>query len=192
MKWILASGSPRRKEILGELLPQFDILPSLADENVVGLSPKDLVLELSKRKALEVARRPETEGAVVIGSDTVVALEEEILGKPKTGEEAFRMLSALSGRSHEVYTGVCFARRRGQDVEVRVQADRTKVFFNALSPDWIWEYIRGGSPMDKAGGYGIQDGGLVQKIEGSYTNVVGFPKELVEKMLQRAKEEWHD
>ncbi len=177
---------------MGELLPQFILLPSQADENVVGLSPKDLVLELSKRKALEVVCRAEAEGAIVIGSDTVVALEDKILGKPKTGEEAFAMLSALSGRSHEVYTGVCFARRRGQEVEVRVQADRTKVVFNSLSPDWIWEYIRGGSPMDKAGAYGIQDGGLVQTIEGSYTNVVGFPKELVEKMLQQAKEEWHD
>ncbi len=192
MKWILASGSPRRKEILGELLSQFDIQPSAADERAEGLSPDALVVELSRRKAFEVARRRENEGAIVIGSDTVVALDGRILGKPKSEEEAFSMLSALSGRSHAVYTGVCFAQNAAGELRHFAAFDKTTVYFRALTPAWIWEYIRGGSPMDKAGAYGIQDGGLVEKIEGSYTNVVGFPEALVKEMIEKAREEWYD
>ncbi len=188
----MASASPRRRELLGELIEKFEIIPSCAEENVTADTPDVLVRLLAEKKALEVALRPENEGKAVIGSDTVVALENEVLGKPKDEEDAFRMLTALSGRAHAVYTGVCILRRVGEKITSLTRSDRTEVFFNVLSPDWIWEYIRSGSPMDKAGAYGIQDGGLVEKIHGSYTNVVGFPKELALQMIEEMKEKWND
>ncbi len=190
MQYILASASPRRKELLGRLIQVFDIIPSRADENVRAATPRALVELLAERKAREVAIRKEGEGKLVIGSDTVVALGDEVLGKPKDEEDALRMLTALSGRAHAVYTGVCFALRRGEETRTYTCSEKTEVFFRELSKAWILEYIRGGSPMDKAGAYGIQDGGLVERIEGSYTNVVGFPIELVEAMLEKIEGEW--
>ena len=171
--------------MLSGLISEFEIIPSLADEEVVGeVSPRVYVEELAKRKALEVSIRPENEGKIVIGSDTVVAFEEKILGKPSDEEDAFRMLKMLSGKEHAVYTGVCFACTKEGKTRIKTSSDKTAVYFNRLSNEWISEYVAGGSPMDKAGAYGIQDGGLVDKIEGSYTNVVGFPVELVEKMMR--------
>ncbi len=190
MEWILASASPRRKQLLGELIENFEIIPSLADEDGIVGTPDFLVRELAKRKAYEVALRKEHFGKVIIGADTVVALDKEVLGKPKDEADAFRMLSALSGRSHEVYTGVCMARMGKNGLESLVAFDCTQVLFNPLSPSFIEAYIRGGSPMDKAGAYGIQDGGLVEKITGSYTNVVGFPQTLARGMIERIKREW--
>jgi septum formation protein len=193
MKWILASASPRRRELLAELIDTFEIIPSLADENVEGdFTPEALVKVLAELKAKEVALRPENAGKIVIGSDTVVAFDGEVLGKPKDEADAFRMLKMLSGKKHAVYTGVCFARKQGEDFYKETRAEKTDVYFVELSDDWIRGYIAGGSPMDKAGAYGIQDGGLVEKIEGSYTNVVGFPLELVQEMLEKVKGEQHD
>ena len=190
MKFVLASASPRRKELLAELVDGFEICPSNADENITSYtSPEDLVKQLATLKASEVAFRPEYEGKMVIGSDTVVAYEGEVLGKPKDKADAFRMLKMLSGRAHAVYTGVCFARRFGEECTFDTQAAKTDVYFEDLSDEWIHAYIAGGSPMDKAGAYGIQDGGLVKKIEGSYTNVVGFPLELVQKMMDGRKDD---
>lgn len=190
MKWILASASPRRKELLAEILPEFEIIPSCADESVTEpLPPKALVELLATRKALEVANRPENEGKYVLGSDTVVAYGNEILGKPKDEADAFRMLEMLSGKKHQVYTGVCVCLCKDGKVECMTEADKTDVYFNELSADWIWTYIRGGSPMDKAGAYGIQDGGLVAKIEGSYSNVVGLPVELCQRMIEKIKQQ---
>ncbi len=190
MKWILASASPRRKELLGELIEKFDIIPSQADEEIEESSPMALVKALAERKGLEVALRPENEGRAVIGSDTVVAIDGCVLGKPKDEEDAFRMLTALSGRAHSVYTGVCILLRKGDTLYRLVDGEETKVYFHSLSADWIRQYIKGGSPMDKAGAYGIQDGGLVEKIEGSYTNVVGFPVELAKRMIDEVEKEW--
>ena len=188
MEWILASASPRRKQLLAELLDNFEIIPSLADENVQGYAtPEALVLQLAELKAKEVAMRPENMGKMVIGSDTVVAFEGEVLGKPKDEADAFRMLKMLSGKAHAVYTGVCFAQNSERGYVAKAQAEKTDVYFEELSDPWIREYIQGGSPMDKAGAYGIQDGGLVKKIEGSYTNVVGFPIELVQEMIKEIK-----
>ena len=167
MRWILASASPRRKELLAELIDEFDIIPSLADENVVGdFTPEALVKALAELKAKEVALRPENAGRMVIGSDTVVAFDGEVLGKPKDEAE------------------VCFARQNDTGYHTLTRAEKTAVHFNDLTDEWILDYIRGGSPMDKAGAYGIQDGGLVERIEGSYTNVVGFPIELVKEMMK--------
>ncbi len=190
MDWILASASPRRKELLAGLIEKFDIIPSQADENVRENSPCTLVERLAERKALEVALRPENEGKMVVGADTVVAFEGEVLGKPKDEEDAFRMLSALSGKEHAVYTGVCFAYQKAGACKVYTRSEKTAVCFYPLTKEWILQYIAGGSPMDKAGAYGIQDGGLVEKIVGSYTNVVGFPVELVQEMIDKVKGEW--
>ena len=185
MQWILASASPRRKELLAELIDNFDIIPSQADENLEGdFTPESLVKALAELKAKEVALRPENAGKMIIGSDTVVAFDGKVLGKPKDEADAFRMLKMLSGKAHAVYTGVCFACQGENGYYTDVRAAKTDVYFENLTDEWIAEYIRGGSPMDKAGAYGIQDGGLVQKIEGSYTNVVGFPIELVKEMMK--------
>ena len=193
MKFVLASASPRRKELLAELVTTFEICPSSADENISSYaSPEDLVLQLAALKAKEVAFRPEHEEKIVVGSDTVVAFGTEVLGKPKDEADAFRMLKMLSGKAHAVYTGVCFAQRKGNDCVCETRAAKTDVYFEDLSDDWIRAYIAGGSPMDKAGAYGIQDGGLVKKIEGSYTNVVGFPLELVQEMLENIRGSKHD
>ena len=178
---ILASASPRRKEILGELIEQFEIIPATGEENAKGaVTPEEVVKVLAEQKAREVASLPRAKGRTVLGADTVVALDGEILGKPKDEADAYRMLSALSGRTHEVYTGVCVVTPTG---EVRVEADCTRVRFRTLTREAILAYIATGSPMDKAGAYGIQDGGLVESIDGSFTNVVGLPKELCAKML---------
>ncbi len=190
MEWILASASPRRKELLKALLDNFEIIPSRADEDGVEGTPARLVQELAKRKAFEVASRKEHEGKIVIGSDTVVALENEVLGKPKDEEDARRMLTALSGRVHDVYTGVCMARAGKNGLESLVDFSRTRVKFYPLSKAFIEEYVAGGSPMDKAGAYGIQDGGLVEEIQGSYTGVVGLPQELVKEMIEKIRREW--
>ena len=186
MQYILASASPRRKQLLAELVKEFEVIPSKADENAQGYSsPKALVAYLASIKAEEVVKRPDSEGKIVIGSDTVVAFDKEVLGKPKDEEDAFRMLKMLSGKKHAVYTGVSFQLMKGGKHYVYTQVDKTSVYFNDLSDEWIWQYIKGGSPMDKAGAYGIQDGGLVKKTRGSYTNVVGFPLELVKKMIKK-------
>lgn len=188
MEWILASASPRRKELLAQIIPEFEVIPSCADESVQGkVSPKDLVLLLAARKAEEVALRPENTGKKIIGSDTVVAFQGEVLGKPKDEADAFRMLKGLSGKRHAVYTGVCIAWVEDGKLFYKCKAARTTVVFNELKDEWIKEYILGGSPMDKAGAYGIQDGGLVKRIKGSYSNVVGFPVELFKKMIRNLK-----
>ena len=185
IKWILASASPRRKELFAELVEEFEILPSTAEEVVEGTpTPMELVQKLACLKAREVSLREERVGKAVLGADTVVALDGKVFGKPKDEEDAFRMLSALSGKTHEVCTGVCmrFLKESGEWVEL-VDSASTKVHFASLTKEEILAYIATGSPMDKAGAYGIQDGGLVDKIEGSFSNVVGLPGELCKEML---------
>lgn len=189
MRYILASASPRRKQLLAELIKEFEIIPSQAEETVCGTpSPKSLVAQLAALKAEEVVKRPENEEKVVIGSDTVVAFGKKVLGKPKDEEDAFRMLKMLSGKKHAVYTGVSFQLVKNGKTFSVTKVEKTLVYFNDLSDEWIWGYIKGGSPMDKAGAYGIQDGGLVKRIDGSFTGVVGLPVELCEKMIQKAEE----
>ena len=164
------------------------LLQTYGEETELGdFTPEELVKALAELKAKEVAIRPENAGKIVIGSDTVVAFDGKVLGKPKDEADAFRMLKMLSGKAHAVYTGVCFAYIENNVYRADVRAEKTDVYFEELSNEWIAEYIRGGSPMDKAGAYGIQDGGLVQRIEGSYTNVVGFPIELVQAMMKEVR-----
>ena len=186
MDWILASASPRRKELFAELVEKFEILPAKGEEKIeAGLTPTQLVKALAMQKAEEVAALPIAEGKFVLGADTVVALGNEVLGKPKDEEDAKRMLTALSGKSHDVYTGVCivYVDEMGAR-KTKVDAARTEVVFEDLSKEQIDKYVASGSPMDKAGAYGIQDGGLVKEIKGSYSNVVGLPMELLERMMK--------
>ncbi len=185
MDWILASASPRRKELFGEVVETFEIIVAKGEENASGDTPDELVRKLALQKATEVSALPQAQGKAVLGADTVVALNGEILGKPKDEADARRMLRALSGRAHEVYTGVCmlYPDEKGGNKSL-VKAECTKVFFRALSEEFMERYIQSGSPMDKAGAYGIQDGNLVEKIEGSFTNVVGLPVELCKEMLK--------
>lgn len=170
---VLASGSPRRRELLEQMgILDFEVLPAKGEETApAGLSPEELVKHLALQKAREVfALRG---GATVIGADTVVALEGRILGKPKDAADAAEMLAALSGRSHEVYTGVAVL----SGERILTHAERTEVEFRALSAEEIAAYVATGEPLDKAGGYGIQGKACVfiRGIRGDYYNVVGLP-----------------
>ena len=170
---VLASGSPRRRELLGQMgITAFEVLPARGEETApAGLTPAELVRYLAMQKAREVAaQRPD---ALVIGADTVVVLDGKVLGKPKDEADARTMLSALSGRRHEVYTGlavVCDGREYGH-------AECTEVAFRDLTEVEIAAYVATGEPMDKAGAYGIQGRACVfiRGIRGDYYNVVGLP-----------------
>ncbi len=178
MRLILASNSPRRRELLLGLGYEFTVKPSLFEESAKGLSAYETVRCFANGKAEEVfSRFPED---VVLAADTVVALEGEILGKPKNEADAERMLLNLSGKEHSVFTGVCVICPNGK----RECVVETKVYFHRLAPETVKEYVKSGLPLDKAGAYGIQDGyPLVEKIEGSYTNVVGLPVEQTKELL---------
>ena len=182
MSIILASNSPRRRELLAQIgIRDFQILSPDVDEAVEpGLSPARMVEALSLRKAQAAAGRAGADD-LIIAADTVVALDGRVLGKPRDQEEAFAMLSALSGREHRVYTGVTVL-GGGQ---AATEHEETAVAFRALSPEEIRDYIATGEPMDKAGAYGIQGVGalLVQGIRGDYCNVVGLPLFRLGRML---------
>ncbi len=182
MSIILASNSPRRRELLAQIgIRDFQILSPDVDEAVEpGLSPARMVEALSLRKAQAAAGRAGAED-LIIAADTVVALDGRVLGKPQDQGEAFAMLSALSGREHRVYTGVTVL-GGGQ---AATEHEETAVAFRALSPEEIRDYIATGEPMDKAGAYGIQGVGalLVQGIRGDYCNVVGLPLFRLGRML---------
>ncbi len=184
IRMILASGSPRRKELFSRICPHFEVRSVNADETVAAeTSPQAAAAALAERKARKGYAEAKKEGGaepIVLGSDTVVAFGGRILGKPKDEAEAFSMLRLLSGRTHEVFTGVCFVCAAG----VYRACVRTGVTFKNLTDEEIRAYIATGSPMDKAGAYGIQDGVTVEKFDGSYTGVVGLPLEETEKLYK--------
>lgn len=178
---ILASKSPRRKELLSIITTDFDIIPAVKEENAdPSLPPEEFVKELAISKAQEIAENhPE---ACVIGSDTVVAINGEILGKPADEADAYRMLSMLSGTCHSVFTGVAVIK----EGKIHSFTEETKVKFFALDEDEIKNYIATGEPFDKAGAYGIQDLGalLVEGIDGDYYNVMGLPTGRLYRLLK--------
>lgn len=178
MKLVLASGSPRRKELLSELGYAFTIIPSSCEEVSHAATPLELVKELACHKALNVYLS--NCDAIVIGCDTVVDLDGEVLGKPHNADNAVEMLSRLSDRAHKVHTGVCIVSKFG----VWLFVETSCVCFHALTKEQIERYVASGSPMDKAGAYGIQDSGFVAEIKGSYTNVMGLPTEQLDKVLK--------
>lgn len=176
---ILASGSPRRRELLEGLSLELKILPSDIDERIdEGLSPDDYVKTLSFKKAKSCPGSPED---YVIAADTVVYKDGRIYGKPKDRSDAFSMLKAFSDSVHQVYTGFTIAHMS----RVYSESIRTDVYFRALSNSEIYDYIDREAPYDKAGAYGIQEGAglFVQKIDGSYDNVVGLPLCALEEAL---------
>lgn len=173
MRAVLASGSPRRKELLTMLGLEFNVCPSAAEEKPEpGLSPEETVMHLAREKGRGLTGNP------VISADTIVVIDGKILGKPKSEEEAFAMLRTLSGRTHEVFTGIC--------VNDDCQVERSLVTFAELTDEEIRAYIATGEPMDKAGAYGAQGKGavFVAKIEGDFFNVMGLPIHRLYEMLK--------
>lgn len=188
IKIILASGSPRRKELLAQAGYDFDVCPSLSDEDLEPMAPSEYVMLLAKKKADEVCNRiiaqdvvrrvkKLPERFVVLGADTVVSLNGRILGKPYDYDDAYNTLNSLSDQTHQVYTGVCLIYVNGRAKSSSSFYEKTDVTFYPVSPDEIIQYLATNEPFDKAGSYGIQGkGGLfVKGIEGDYNNVVGLP-----------------
>ena len=181
---ILASASPRRRELLERFELPFEILPAKGEEKAPeGLAPGALVERLSEAKAAEIAARVNDPEAVIVAADTIVELDGAVLGKPGTPDRAREMLDALSGRAHRVWSGVTV--RRGE--AVCTQHECTAVHFRTLTSGEIDAYVATGEPLDKAGAYGYQ--GLaslfVERIEGDYFNVVGLPLCRLGQMLER-------
>lgn len=176
MRIVLASASPRRKELLGQLGVEFEICVSDVDENISEAMPARLVEELSSRKAEAVFRQVEGD-VLVIGADTVVALQDRILGKPKNAEHAREMLRSLQSKEHQVYTGVTMYKRQNEKEVCNSFHECTNVKFYPMTEEEIQWYVNSLEPMDKAGAYGIQGVGarFVEKICGDYNNVVGLP-----------------
>ena len=176
-KYILASASPRRRELLSRLGIPFEVHPSGEEETITQSDPAMIVEELSRQKALSCTRSlPEDDILVVIGADTIVAFQGNVLGKPKDEKDAAGTLRLLSGRTHQVFTGVTVC-RGGRDPQYFTFHEKTDVTFYPLTEKEISAYVASGDPMDKAGSYGIQGifAPYVREIRGDYNNVVGFP-----------------
>lgn len=176
---ILASGSPRRKELLEQIGLTFEICAACGEEKVTGTIPAQIVETLSAQKAAEVAQRYENqeEEVVVIGADTLVAYGDRVLGKPENEKHAKEMLGMLQGKTHQVYTGVTLIRCIGNEKEVHTFSEKTEVTMYEMSEKEIADYVSTGEPMDKAGAYAIQGkcALYVKGICGDYNNVVGLP-----------------
>lgn len=188
-KVILASASPRRRELLAQIGMDFKVIISKADENISELAPEQLVMKLSNIKAMAVYEEHgiEDEATIILGADTVVAFDGKVLGKPKDTQQAKEMLSMLSDNTHQVFTGVTILYKKQGGLKSETFYDKTTVYTYPISDKEIDEYIMTGEPMDKAGSYGIQGIGakFIKKIDGDYNNVVGLP---VSKIYQKIKE----
>jgi septum formation protein len=181
---VLASNSPRRRELLQNAGFQFDVRPSGIEETrLPGESPEEFARRLARDKALDVASKSSA-GSLVLGADTVVAINGEILEKPADAADAARMLRTLSGHTHRVITGVCLV--RAPDAVLAWRHETTAVTFRNLSDEEIGSYVDSGEPFDKAGGYAIQGlaSRFVTRIEGCYFNVVGLPIPLVYEIVK--------
>lgn len=199
-KIILASASPRRRELLTQIGLDFDVVVSETEEKITSTEPAKVVEELSAQKAEAVwgwmhlqtdadsaEKIAATQDYIVIGADTVVACDGKILGKPGTVENAVAMLRMLQGREHEVYTGVTILSSKNGEQRKLTFHERTVVHFSPMSEEEIREYVATGDPMDKAGAYGIQGfcARYISGIEGDYNNVVGLPVGRVYQELRR-------
>lgn len=175
-KLILASASPRRKELLEQIGLEFEVIPSNAPEKYTSTEPEKIVMELATLKAIDTASKLE-DGFIVIGADTIVVNDGKILGKPKDEEDAFLMLSNLQGKTHQVYSGVTLVISQGDKKIIKRLFEKTEVAVMAMTDEQIKDYIATKDPMDKAGAYGIQGyfAQYVKGIVGDYYNVVGLP-----------------
>lgn len=185
LKFILASASDRRKELLSRIISDFEVKISDFDEGTVEISKniEKYVKTLAEGKAKSVALNC-TNDSIIIGADTVVVIGDNILGKPRDKDDAFRMLKLLSNNVHKVYSGVAVINKKKQVMQS--ESLYTEVYFSELSDEEIWKYIDTGECLDKAGAYGIQGYGgvFVKKINGCYYNVVGLPLNLLNDMIK--------
>ncbi len=193
---ILASGSPRRRELLCQIGIEPLVKPSRIEERITSAVPEEVVMDLSARKAEDVADWAPA-GTLILGADTVVAVEGQILGKPESHEEAKRMIRLIQGRSHQVYTGVTLIYKGQEGSRGVTFAEKTEVIVYPMTDDEIQDYAQAEEPMDKAGAYGIQGrfAAYIQGICGDYNNVVGLPVGRVWqewKRLMEEEEESHD
>lgn len=195
-RFILASASPRRKELLEKIGIDPEIIPSSLEENITETSPDKVVMSLSEQKAEDTAKSIEPEdntGALILGADTVVSIDGRILGKPHSHEEAAEMVRSLQGRTHQVYTGVTLIlkERSGENKDAVTKKEtfsvKTDVHIYPMSEAEILDYANSQEPMDKAGAYGIQGtfAKYVKGIEGDYNNVVGLPVSAVYQKIRQ-------
>ena len=187
-KIILASASPRRRELLAQAGYEFEIQVSHKEEIYISETPDEIVKELALLKAKDIAEQNDAKNLLVIGADTVVAHKGAILGKPKSKEDAFEMIKGFQGDKHQVYTGVAILDYDVDGNETIVNhAVKTDVYVNPMTDEEIWNYIESDNVMDKAGSYGIQSGFAVyiEKIEGDYFNVVGLPISYIYEQLKQ-------
>ncbi len=185
-KVILASSSPRRRELMTLAEIKYDVCIKNVDETVpAGILPEDAVKMTARKKASAVAQL--NDDAIVVGADTVVVYNNQIIGKPKDKDDAVKILRMLSGKEHEVITGVCLVHNK----KAEIFSCTSKVKFYDLTEEEIRHYVAGGEPMDKAGAYGIQGKGcvFVEKIEGDYFNIVGLPISRVAREIKRIQAE---
>ena len=175
---ILASGSPRRKELLQQIGMEFQVIPSKKEEVITGTIPSEVVQELAKQKAEDIADNLKQTGIIVLGADTVVALGQQIMGKPANEAEALEMLKQLQNNTHQVYTGVALCTWNSDGTfHTKTFYEVTDVQIYPMTEEEIRSYIASGDPMDKAGSYGIQGAfaAFIKGIVGDYNNVVGLP-----------------
>lgn len=187
-KIILASASPRRRELLAQVGYEFEIQVSHKEEIYISETPDEIVKELALLKAKDIAEQNDAKNLLVVGADTVVAHKGAILGKPKSKEDAFEMIKGFQGDKHQVYTGVAILDYDADGKETVVNhAVKTDVYVNSMTDEEIWNYIESDNVMDKAGSYGIQSGFAVyiEKIEGDYFNVVGLPISYIYEQLKQ-------
>lgn len=181
---ILASNSPRRREILTQVDIPYTVMVSEIEEVITKQEPEQVVMELASQKAMDVAKK--VEEGTILAADTVVSIHGKILGKPKSEEDAYAMLMELSNCAHSVFTGVCsISKKDGVIVDNNCFYEETKVYMRELEEEEVLEYIKSGESMDKAGSYGIQGraAAFIERIEGDYYNVVGLP-------IARVIKEW--
>lgn len=177
MKYILASQSPRRRELLARTGLEFEVIPSDVDEKITKI-PSDVVMELAHQKAENVyGKITDLNDYTVIGSDTIVVYRDEILGKPVDKQEAYDMLSMLADRTHQVYTGVSLIQKKNGEKKTKTFFVQTDVTLYPIDKEDLHRYVESKDPMDKAGAYGIQGNFAihVKEIKGDYNNVVGLP-----------------
>lgn len=187
---ILASASPRRREILAQVGAEFEVIPAKGEELLTSTEPKEAVLQLSCQKAEETAARLSGDAGniVVLGADTIVSLDGAILGKPKDKKDAVRMLGLLNGREHSVFTGVTMIVRGDGKEQIISFYEETRVFMYPMTKEQIQAYTETGEPLDKAGAYGIQGkcAVYIEKIVGDYYNVVGLPVAAIYQNLEKS------
>ena len=175
---ILASASPRRKELLSQIGIEYEVIPSNTEEIITSTVPSEIVMELAKQKAEDVVRNINQPGKIVLGADTIVAFDNKVMGKPVNEEDAFSMISLLENATHQVYTGVSLSYlKRDGEICSHVFYEKTDVMVYPMTKEEIWSYIDTKDCMDKAGSYGIQGAfaSFIKGINGDYNNVVGLP-----------------